>query len=118
VTYRVILQPRAESDILEAARWIEHESRSTAKALRWVRGIRAQIDTLKANPRRCPVDPDSKAYGEEVRMLLHGKPPGTYRILFAIRGAAVHILTVRHSARRNVREELGLDDVDEDGAAP
>jgi plasmid stabilization system protein ParE len=70
VTFRVILQPRAERDIRAAARWIEERSKSPARALRWVRGIRARIDSLKAGPERCPVDPDSAAYGEEVRMLL------------------------------------------------
>jgi plasmid stabilization system protein ParE len=72
---RVILQPQAERDIWAAAQWIEAESRSSDKALRWARAIRAKIATLKANPRRCPVDPDSAVYGEEVRMLLFGKRP-------------------------------------------
>jgi hypothetical protein len=30
-----------------------------------VRGIRARIETLKSNPKRCPVDPDSYAFGDE-----------------------------------------------------
>ena len=63
MTYRVIIQPRAERDIWAAAQWIEDESKSAAKALRWVRGIRAKIETLKANPNRCPVDSDSDAFG-------------------------------------------------------
>jgi plasmid stabilization system protein ParE len=73
MTYRVIIQPRAARDIWAAAQWLEDQSRSAAKALRLVRSIRAKIETLKANPKRCPVDPDSAAYGEEVRMLLYGK---------------------------------------------
>jgi hypothetical protein len=32
-----------------------------------------------------PVDPDSDAFGEEVRILLDGKRQGKFRILFAIR---------------------------------
>jgi plasmid stabilization system protein ParE len=110
MTYRVIIQPRAQRDIGTAVQWIEDQSKSAAKALRWVHSIRAKFGTLKANPRRCPVDPDSAAFGEEVRVLLHGKQHGKYRILFAIRGDAVHVLTVRHSARRSVAEELGQDE--------
>ena len=89
MTYRVILQPRAERDLWAAARWIAAQSRSPTRALQWIRGIRARIDTLQANPKRCPVDPDSDAYGEEVRVLLYGKRHGKYRILFAIRGDSV-----------------------------
>ncbi len=81
--FRVVIQPGAERDIWVAAQWIEDQSKSSAKALRWVRGIRAKVKTLKANPKRCPVDPDSDAYGEEVRLLLYGKRNGRYRILVA-----------------------------------
>jgi plasmid stabilization system protein ParE len=109
MTYRVIIQPRAEREIQNAARWVFAESRSRATALRLVRTIRAKIETLKKNPRRCPVDPDSEVYGEEVRVLLVGKRPGIYRILFAIRDDEAQILTVRHSARQTLREELEED---------
>jgi len=64
----------------------------------WNGVLRATIATLKANPQRSPVDPDSKVYGEEVRMLLHGKRRSVYRVLFTIRRDTVHVLTVRHSA--------------------
>ncbi len=45
---------------------------------------RGKIATLKVNPQRCPIDPDSEVYGEEVRVLLHGKRRGVYRVLFTI----------------------------------
>jgi plasmid stabilization system protein ParE len=66
MTYRVILQPRAERDIWAAAQWIQEQSKSPSKAVRWARSLRAKIETLRTNPKRCPVDPDSDAYGEEV----------------------------------------------------
>jgi plasmid stabilization system protein ParE len=100
MTFRVVIQPRAERDIEEAAGWILDESVSAAVALRWVRGIRASIAKLKVSPLRCPVAVDSEAYGEEVRVLLCGKRQGQYRVLFAVRGNTVQVLTVRHSARR------------------
>jgi plasmid stabilization system protein ParE len=100
MTFRVIIQPRAEHDIEVAAGWIFDESGSAAVALRWVRGIRASIAKLKVSPLRCPVAVDSDAYGEDVRMLLHGSRRGQYRVLFAVRGTTVHVLTVRHSARQ------------------
>jgi hypothetical protein len=70
---------------------------------------------LRANPQRCPVDPDSDAFGEEVRVLLYGKRHGKHRILFAIRGNTVHVLTVRHSARRGLAEEMGLEAEGDEG---
>ena len=33
MTYRVVIQPRAERDVRAAAQWIEDQSKSTAKAL-------------------------------------------------------------------------------------
>jgi plasmid stabilization system protein ParE len=115
MTYRVVIQPVADRDIASAALWIREQSKSPAKAAQWARSIRASIARLKTHPERCPVDPDSAALGEEVRLLLHGRRRGKYRILFAIRGDTVHVLTVRHSARQNMSEELGLDH--EDGGA-
>ena len=79
MTYRVILQPRAERDIRD--------------------------ETLKSSPKRCPVDPDSDAFGEEVRVLLFGKRHGKHRILFTIRGDIVRVLTVRHSAQQSLSDE-------------
>ena len=70
-----------------------------------------RISTLKANPQRCPVDPDSEAYGEEVRVLLHG----TYRVLFVIRGETVRVLTVRHSAQRSLADELAEVETEDEG---
>src|SRR4051794_17613900 len=105
MTYRVIIQPPAEQDIRRAARWIEQRSRSISKALRWTRGIRAKVETLKTQPLRCPIAPDSEAYGEEVRQLLYGKRSSVYRILFTVRGDTIHILAVRHAAQAYLTDE-------------
>ena len=50
-----------------------------------------------------------------------GTPPShpvKHRILFAIRGDTVHILTVRHAAQRSLSEEMGLDQGDDEGGGP
>ncbi len=105
MTYRVILQPGAEREIRDQARWIVGRSKSPAAALRWVRSIRARIDTLRSAPLRCPVDPDSDAYGEEVRVLLFGGRDRKFRILFLVRDDVVRVISVRHAARRSLAEE-------------
>jgi plasmid stabilization system protein ParE len=113
MTYQVIIQPRAARDIRAAAQWLEGQSRSPAKALRLVRAIRAKVATLRTNPKRCPVDPDSVAYGEEVRILPYGRRHGKYRVLFAIRHDTVHVLTVRHTARQSLADEMEQGEGDE-----
>jgi plasmid stabilization system protein ParE len=117
MTYHVVLQPRAEREIREAAHRILDRSKSTRTALRWANGIRAKIATLKSNPQRCPIDPDSEVYGEEVRVLLYGKRRGVRRVLFTIRGDTVHVLTVRHSAQRSLADEMAEDESDDGGEA-
>ena len=109
MTDRVIVQPGAGRDIRDAALWKRERSKSAAGAVRWARGIHAKIATLATNPQRCPIDPDSAAYGEEIRLLIHGKRNGRYRILFAVRGDAVHVITVRHAAQGSLGEELAGD---------
>ena len=79
------------------------------------RKLQAKIATLRNGPERRPVDPDSDVYGEEVRVLLHGKRGGVYRVLFTIRHQTVHVLTVRHSAQRSLADEMAEDDSDEGG---
>jgi plasmid stabilization system protein ParE len=106
MTYDVVIQPEAERDIRTSAHWIFERAASSAPALRWVRSLRTKIATLKHNPQRCPIDPDSDVYGEEVRVLLYGKRPGVYRVLFTIRRDTVYVLTVRHSAKRSLADEM------------
>lgn len=111
MSYRVIFQPRAERDLRDAALWIRGRSKSSAVASRWVRSIRAKVATLKDSPERCPVDEDSEAFGVEVRVLMYGRQ-SRYRVLFRIQGDAVHVLAIRHSARRSFTEELADDETD------
>jgi plasmid stabilization system protein ParE len=118
MTYHVTIQPRAERDIRTAALWILGQSGSRAMALRWARDLRAEIATLTTSPQRCPIDPDSEVYGEEVRVLLYGKRRGVHRVLFAIRGETVHVLTVRHSAQQSLAEEMAADEPDRGGEPP
>ena len=106
MTYDDVLQPQAERDIRTEAHWILEQAGSSVPPLRLVRRLRSKIATLKHHPQRCPIDPDSDVYGEEVRVLLHGKRPGIYRVLFAIRRDRVYVLTVRHSAKPSLAEEM------------
>src|SRR5271155_3536848 len=98
MTYHVIVTTTADDEAMEAVRW--YAERSPDAAQRWHDGLARAIDNLAWMPTRCPVSPDdSKALGCEVRILLYGKRPGVYRILFSLIGDTVWILRIRHSAR-------------------
>jgi plasmid stabilization system protein ParE len=104
MTYRVVIQPRVEQDIRNSMRWILERSKSPATALRWTRGIRAKIVTLKTSPLSCPIDPDSEAFGVEVRLLLFGRG-NSYKVLFCVEGDTVHVLAVRHTAQNDLAHD-------------
>ena len=101
--YRLELTAQAEAEIEEAYRWIREDSPSRASA--WRQGLLETAQTLKTFPERCPLAPESAAFGREIRHLLYGKRGGVYRLLFEIRGHTVYILHVRHGARRHMTPE-------------
>jgi plasmid stabilization system protein ParE len=75
---------------------------SPARAEKWYRGLFEKIETLKTLPTRCPVAPESEAYGEELRYLTYGKRSGIYRIFFTIRGDVIRIVALHHGARGSI----------------
>ena len=65
-------------------------------------------------PGRCPLAPESEELQDEIRVLLHGRRKGAYKIYFKIvssttPNALVQVFHVRHSARR----PLTSDELDE-----
>ncbi len=106
MTYRVILQPEAEWELRRQARWLVEQSKSQSVATRWVRSIRTKINSLKTTPLRCPIDPDSVAYGEEVRVLLFGKRSNKFRILFIVREDVIRIVAIRHAAQAGLADDV------------
>jgi plasmid stabilization system protein ParE len=98
VSYRVIVTPIANAEAMEAFDW--YAARSHAAAARWHAGLSRAIASLSENPERCPVsEDDSEALGREIRLKLHGRRHGVYRILFVIKGDEVQVLRIRHAAR-------------------
>jgi plasmid stabilization system protein ParE len=99
MSYSVIIEERAKSDIREAARWMAQYS--PRKALTWHFEIEEAVLSLENNPLRCPLAPEYQFFHEEIRQLIFEK----YRILFVVKDEEVHVLYVRHSARDYVRPE-------------
>jgi len=50
---------------------------------------------------------ENEDFNEDVRQLLYGKRSGVNRILFAVRGNTVHLLHIRHGARKYLGETGG-----------
>ena len=95
-------------------------------ARKWFTSILNTIETLKEMPGRCSLAPESTEIQDEIRVLLHGRRKGTYKIYFKIVQATfpnvlVQVFHVRHSARKPLtRHELDelMDDQEEWCACP
>ena len=94
--YRVEFDPRA-LDQIEAVyeRIAEHAPQAAA---RWYAGVFKKVESLKSFPRRCPVAPESRSIGAEVRELLYGKRRQVYRILYGIHDDVIYIYEIWHSS--------------------
>jgi plasmid stabilization system protein ParE len=101
--YRFRFAPRALAEANEAHEWIAEQS--PQRAAKWYQGLFQRIETLATHPERCPVAPEGRASGEQVRQLLYGRRGGAYRILFVIRDDVIRIVAVRHGARQPLTAE-------------
>jgi plasmid stabilization system protein ParE len=99
VSYNVIIEDEAEEDLKKAARWMAQYS--AEKATLWYFEISEAIASLEAFPFRCPLAPESKTHGAEIRHLICGD----YRILFIVIDEAVHVLRVRHARQATLKPE-------------
>lgn len=101
--YEVVVQPAAEAELEECYRYIWKDA--PERAARWRRLVISKALSLERFPTRCPLAPENGAFGYEVRHLI----VGVYRLLFTIDHGArkVHILHVRHGARRHLQKIHG-----------
>ena len=101
--YRVVIESSARYDIDVAYDWIKE--RAPLAAIKWFNQVDDAIRSLARNPHRCVAAPESVEFEQDIRQLVHGRRAGRYRILFVIEADAVHVLHVRHGARRQLRRE-------------
>ena len=99
--YRVQIEEPAWRDIDAAYEWLH--ARVPEYAIRWFNTLEdAILVGLATNPERCVRAPESDEVERDIRQLFHGKRRGRYRVLFEVRGYTVHVLHVRHGARRRM----------------
>jgi plasmid stabilization system protein ParE len=96
--YRVRVAGSAVADIDSAADYIAQFAPLAAE--RWYRQVYEHIATLSAFPRRCPMAPEAREFGKEMRQLLYGSRNNAFRIIFSIEPHdQVNVLYVRHGRR-------------------
>jgi len=99
--YDVVIEESAAQELDEAFLW-SCAIWSLPQAEKWFVGLMDAINSLSRFPKRQPLALESDAFDVEVRQLLYGRGRGQYRILFTIKEKTVHVLHIRHSARRSI----------------
>jgi len=96
--YRILLQRLATEDLDDATAWAAQHAPTTVA--RWLERFHAALQTLDANPQRCPLARENAKVEVELRELHFGKRPNVFRVIFTIDGNTVRILRIRRAQRR------------------
>jgi plasmid stabilization system protein ParE len=102
---RIALSLHAELEATRAFDWIA--SQDPVRADHWYRALAGVLQSLEVFPERCPLAPESRLFGEQIRQLIFGN----YRTLFRIDGDRVRVLHIRHGARGSLHGS-DLEDAD------
>jgi plasmid stabilization system protein ParE len=100
--WSVFVELDAQRDIAEAHQWLAERDLEAAND--WFDEIYETIGSLEIFPTRCPLAPESKYLNLEIREVFHGRRHNKYRILFSATEHEVHVLHVRHGARKALGE--------------
>jgi plasmid stabilization system protein ParE len=103
MSYQVIIQPIAFTEIETAYRWM-CDSLNAEAANNWYYELQEAINSLQKFPNRCGIAPESSTIGREIRQLWIGKRR-QYQVLFVIEVDVVAILHIRHSRQAYLGEE-------------
>ncbi len=103
MAFRVEVTSRAKQDANAILKWLLAQHAGEA-GLRWFRKLDEAIASLAELPGRCRLAPENPSVPFEMRQLLYGNRPHTYRILFTIEGDVVYVLRIRHGRRRYLGE--------------
>jgi plasmid stabilization system protein ParE len=102
MVFRVEITAEAEQDGAALLDWLLKQHAGET-GIRWFLALEDAIATLSKFPERCQLAPENSRFPFEVRQLLYGRKPHTYRILFTIEGDTVYVLHIRHGRRQPLR---------------
>lgn len=121
LVFALRIMPRAEQDILAAARYMA-ASAGEAAAQEWQEGLFAAIASLATLPYRCALAREERLFLREVRQYLFREAAGgaAYRVLFRVADGGpdaptISILHVRHGAQAAIMraEARDIEDAEE-----
>lgn len=111
MNYRVVILPRAQSDIEANARWwATHHS--IEQAVQWLNAMHEQLASLSFSPASNGLSAENEAFPYDIRdkLLGLGRRP-SYRAVFTIKDDTVYVLTVR----RGAQDVVDPDEIDSPG---
>ena len=101
MTYKVILSPEAEHQLLQAAAW--YRRRDSGVALEWYNGFLDAIFKIGIHPRQYSISRENDRFAVELRELLYGSGRRkTHRAVFRIVVDRVEVVAIRHLAQRDL----------------
>ncbi len=96
--YRLVMQPNARDELEAAYEWLR--KRAPEAAVKWFNGFVDALEQLRTSPESFSLVADVREFPYPIRELLYGKRQHKYRAFFTIVGDEVHVLHIRHGARR------------------
>lgn len=105
MSYRVDISIPALQDAENAFLRIREFNLESSKS--WYEGLIESIFSLEKFPNRCPIAPESKILGREIRQFIYGKRRQSYRIFFEVleNEKAVRIYRIWHSSKDFISKE-------------
>ncbi len=86
MAFRVKQTDRAKRDLDAILERLRAEGAGET-GIRWFEQLEAAINSLAELPQRCSFAPENATFPFEVRHLLYGRKPNTYRVLFTLSAA-------------------------------
>jgi plasmid stabilization system protein ParE len=103
MTYRVVLQPEARLDLIQATEYIAE--RAPMAAERWAKGFLASVKALEEQPDQWPLAEESPYLELPLREWQYRTKSSVTRAVFLIVGDEVRILRIRRPGQDSLRKE-------------
>ena len=93
--FRVRVEGEARSNLRAHYQKLLARSQGSDYPIQWYHGMRATIEELATSAEQCGLAYEDRFFADTIRQRLYE----SYKVLFTIRGARVHVLHIRHQAQ-------------------